>query len=92
MWLLLAGIAAQAADALTMRWTTEVNPVVLHLGSLAYLAKILLVVAAVALAWSLPRLSAGRARTRRLTQWASATLGLVLAGAGLLGAVTNLLS
>jgi len=85
-WLLVAGVVAPGADALTMRPDHELNPLVLSLGPLAYLAKISLIVAVTVLAWALPRLSSASRRSKA----ASLLLSCVLLASGLLGACSNL--
>lgn len=88
--LLAAGVLAQGADALTMRFSHEANPLVLDLGPLAYLAKIALILGVTFLSWSLPRL---RTRSRRrLRQAASTSLALSLLAVGTVGATSNLLA
>jgi hypothetical protein len=86
IWLLVAGVVAQGADAATMRLDLELNPLVLSLGPLAYLAKISLIVGVTMLAWALPRL---KASSRRSKAWAM-LLSCELLVSGLLGACSNL--
>jgi len=74
--LAIAAIAAQALDLFSMRWETEVNPVVLALGPLAIVLKSVIVVGLGALAIYMP----GRLTT--------SVLALAL-GAGTIGALSN---
>lgn len=88
--LLLAGVVAQGLDALTMVPEHERNPLVRELGSSAYLAKIILLLAVVSLALWLsrePRQSNRLAGFRRAMSHSLATLLLL---AGLLGTWSNL--
>ena len=85
--LLLAGSLAQLADAATLRFDHEANPVVLGLGPQAYLAKIALILAVVLLSNSLPRL---RGRFPILRRWAAYSLASLLLVVGLVGAISNL--
>lgn len=76
-------ILAQLADALTMRFAYEANPIVLALGDAAYLAKALLIVAVVGIAYTI-----GRTRY----SWMRPTLlgiGIVV---GLIGAASNVVT
>lgn len=90
-WLIASAVLAQGADALTMRFGHEANPLVLSLGPSAYLAKISLILGVTALAWSLPRLSSA-SRWRRLQGPAALLLSLLLLVVGLVGTVSNLLA
>ena len=85
-WLLVAGVVAQGADALTMRLDHELNPFVLALGPLAYLAKISLIVGVATLAWALPHLRSASRRSKA----ASLLLSCELLVAGLWGLASNL--
>jgi hypothetical protein len=88
--LLASGVLAQGLDAATLRFDHELNPLVVALGPSAYLAKISLILAVTALAWSLPRLSTSARRSSRLHL--SRTLAALLLVVGLVGAWSNLVS
>jgi cytochrome c-type biogenesis protein CcmH/NrfG len=73
--------AAQLADAATMRFEAEANHIVVTLGPLAYVAKALLVVAVLAVAYVL-----GQGRYR----WVRVPMLAIGTAVGLWGAYTNL--
>lgn len=90
--LLVAGVLAQGADAVTMRFSHEANPIVLDLGPTAYLAKISLILGVTALVWALPRLRAGWSPTRRISRPMAILLASLLLVVGEVGAISNLLA
>jgi hypothetical protein len=88
--LLTLAVIAQGADAVTMEFWREANPVIHHLGSTAYLAKIALIVGVTGLAWALPRLNADWGWTGRLRRPAATGLALTMFAAGATGTLSNL--
>lgn len=90
MTVLVLAVLAQGADAATMQFSREANPLVLGLGPMAYLAKIALILGVTFLSWSLPRLQTPSRRflRRRL----AASLSWLLLLVGLLGSASNLLA
>lgn len=86
----ILAVLAQGADAASMRFHLEANPLIVALGPTAYLCKIALILGVTALAWSLPRLSTPRwLRSRRAMAW---TLSATLLAVGLVGTASNLLA
>lgn len=88
--LLAAGAAAQVLDAVTMGFERELNPLVLHLGTDAYLAKILLIVFVVSLAWALLRLPADFPQLDPFRRAFAKSLAVLMLVIGVVGTWSNL--